>query len=95
MGEGGEHAASLALQAKPCAADPGAASPKQAGDGGAQRRTVFRGRLAVYHDHSRQPECSATMPPLMRWNDTRPKPAVRIMPANASGRGKRRIDSTR
>ena len=26
-------------------------------------------------DHNRQPECSATMPPVMRWNDTRAKPA--------------------
>ena len=36
-------------------------------------------------DHNRQPECSATMPPVMRWNDTRAKPAARIMSANASG----------
>src|SRR3954463_1804200 len=46
-------------------------------------------------DHNRQPECSATMPPVMRWNDTRVNPASRIISANASGRGKRRIDSTR
>ncbi len=45
--------------------------------------------------HSRQPECSATMPPAMGWNETRAKPAVRIISANVSGRGKRRIDSTR
>ncbi len=45
--------------------------------------------------HNRQPECSATMPPVMRWNETRRKPAARIISANASGRGKRRIDSTR
>src|SRR5262249_1633992 len=46
-------------------------------------------------DHNRQPECSATMPALMRWNDTGAKPAGRMMSAKASGRGKRRIDSTR
>ena len=46
-------------------------------------------------DHNRQPECSATMPPVMRWNETRAKPAARIISAKASGRGKRRIDSTR
>jgi len=46
-------------------------------------------------DHKRQPECSATMPPLNTRCDTRPKPAARIMSAKASGRGKRRIDSTR
>jgi hypothetical protein len=46
-------------------------------------------------DHNRQPECSATIPPLMRWNETRAKPAVRIISAKACGAGKRRIDSTR
>ena len=46
-------------------------------------------------DHKRQPECSATMPPLITRCDTRAKPAARIMSANALGRGKRRIDSTR
>ncbi len=34
-------------------------------------------------DHKRQPECSATMPPVMRWNETRRKPAARIISANA------------
>src|SRR4029079_12298796 len=46
-------------------------------------------------DHNRQPECSATMPPVMRRNDTRAKPALRIISENPSGGGKRRIDSTR
>ena len=46
-------------------------------------------------DHKRQPRCSATMPPVIGSNATRPKPAVRSIAANASGRGKRRIDSTR
>src|SRR5262249_58856353 len=46
-------------------------------------------------DHNRQPECSATMPPVMRWNETRRKPAARINSANSSGRGKRRIDAIR
>jgi hypothetical protein len=45
--------------------------------------------------YSRQPECSATMPPLSAVHCTREKPAVRIMAANFSGAGKRRIDSTR
>ena len=36
-------------------------------------------------DHNRQPECSATMPPVSGWNETRPNPAVRIMPAKLSG----------
>ena len=46
-------------------------------------------------DHNRQPECSATMPPVSGWNETRPNPAVRIMSAKLSGRGNWRIDSTR
>ena len=54
-----------------------------------------RTRCDQTRDHNRQPECSATMPPVMRWNDTRRKPAARIISANTSGRGKRRIDSTR
>jgi len=46
-------------------------------------------------NHKRQPECNATIVALMRWNEARAKPAVRIISANASGRGNRRIDSTR
>ena len=53
------------------------------------------GDMSQAGDHNRQPECSATMPPVMRWNATRRKPAARIISANASGRGNRRIDSTR
>ena len=47
-------------------------------------------------DHSRQPECSATMPPrhALERDAARSRPS-RIISANASGRGKRRIDSTR
>ena len=52
-------------------------------------------QMADRRDHKRQPECSATMPPLISRCDTRAKPAARIMSANAFGRGKRRIDSTR
>ena len=52
-------------------------------------------QMADCSDHKRQPECSATMPPLMDRCDTRAKPAARIISANAFGRGKRRIDSTR
>ena len=45
--------------------------------------------------HSRQPECSATTPPVIaRW-ETRFKPAARIMSAKAGAAGKLRIDSTR
>jgi hypothetical protein len=33
-------------------------------------------------NHKRQPECSATMPPVMRWNETRANPAFRIISAN-------------
>jgi len=36
-------------------------------------------------DNKRQPEESATMPPLMARCDTRAKPAARIMSANAAG----------
>ncbi len=46
-------------------------------------------------DHKRQPECNATMPPVIGRNVTREKCASRIMAANACGFGKRRIDSTR
>ena len=46
-------------------------------------------------DHSRQPECSATMPPVMGVNDTRRKPAASIIVAKAFGLGNFRIDSTR
>ena len=52
-------------------------------------------QMAGSSDHKRQPECSATMPPLIGRCDTRAKPAARIISANALGRGKRRIDSTR
>ena len=51
--------------------------------------------MAGRSDHKRQPECSATMLPLRARCDTRAKPAARIISANAFGRGKRRIDSTR
>ena len=53
------------------------------------------GEVRQTRDHNRQPECRATMPALMRWNDTRRKPAARIIAATTSGAGKRRIDSTR
>src|SRR6202035_6181504 len=46
-------------------------------------------------DHKRQPQCSATMPPVICRYETRWKPAARSMAAKASGLGKRRIDSTR
>ena len=46
-------------------------------------------------DHKRQPECSATMPPVIGVNVTRRKPAARIMSAKTFGRGNLRIDSTR
>jgi hypothetical protein len=46
-------------------------------------------------DHKRQPECSATTPPVICRNDTRRKPAAPIISANCCGRGKLRIDSTR
>src|SRR5204862_5819683 len=52
-------------------------------------------QMADRRDHKRQPECSATIPPLIIRCDTRRKPAARIISANALGRGKRRIDSTR
>ena len=52
-------------------------------------------QVAGSSDHRRQPECSTTMPPLIDRCDTRAKPAARIISANAFGRGKRRIDSTR
>ena len=54
-----------------------------------------RTRCAGAGNHKRQPECSATMPPVIGWNETRAKPAARIMAAKACGLGKRRIDSTR
>ena len=59
------------------------------------RISAAAGEMRERGDHKRQPECSATIPPVMRWNATRRKPAVRIMSAKVSGRGKRRIDSTR
>ena len=46
-------------------------------------------------NHKRQPECSATIPPVISLCETRAKPAARSMAANACGLGKRRIDSTR
>ena len=49
-------------------------------------------QMADRSDHKRQPECSATMPPLIDRCDTRAKPAARIISANAFGRGKRRIE---
>ena len=52
-------------------------------------------QMAGRSDHRRQPECSATMPPLIGRCDTRAKPAARIISAKVAGRGNRRIDSTR
>ena len=46
-------------------------------------------------NHKRQPECSATIPPVMILWVTRAKPAARSMASKAGGLGKRRIDSTR
>ena len=46
-------------------------------------------------DHKRQPECSATMPPVMGLNVTRRKPAAWIMSAKTVGRGNFLIDSAR
>src|SRR5262249_16920027 len=60
-----------------------------------ETRTPEPSQVKNRRDHKRQPEGRATMPPLMIRSDTRPNPAARIMPANACGRGKRRIDSTR
>ena len=51
--------------------------------------------MREHRDHKRQPEWSATMPPLIGRKVTRPKPAARIMSAKMLGRGKRRIDCTR
>ena len=42
--------------------------------------------------YKRQPECSATMPPVMRANSTRRKPAARIMSAKVAGGGNWRIE---
>ena len=53
------------------------------------------GEMDETEDHRRQPECSATMPPLSACQLTRANPASRIIPAKRSGRGKLRIDSTR
>ena len=58
--------------------------------GADQPRGVGYGR-----DHRRQPECSATMPPERLCQDTREKPAARIISAKAFGLGNLRIDSTR
>ena len=60
-----------------------------------ESRVTETGEVDQAGNHNRQPECSATMPPVMRWNATRRKPAERIISAKLSGRGKRRIDSTR
>ena len=46
-------------------------------------------------DHKRQPQCSATIPPVISLCVTRANPAARSMAAKSCGRGKRRIDSTR
>src|SRR5262249_51834412 len=51
--------------------------------------------MADRPDHNRQPECRATIPPVMGVNLTRRKPAVRIMSANTSGCGNSLIDSAR
>ena len=53
-----------------CEHDAGAGQPRDVGE----RR-----------DHKRQPECNATMPPESVCQLTRPKPAPRIMSANARG----------
>jgi len=46
-------------------------------------------------DHNRQPEWSATTPPVIVVNETRRKPASSIMRANGLGLGNLRIDSTK
>ena len=43
-------------------------------------------------DHNRQPECSATTPPVIGVNDTRRKPAASIIVAKAFGLGNFRIE---
>ena len=58
--------------------------------GAGQPRDVGYGR-----NHRRQPECSATTPPERLCQDTREKPAARIISAKAFGFGNLRIDSTR
>ena len=63
-----------------CEHETGAGKPSEMGDGG---------------NHNFQPECSATTPAVIGVNETRRKPAVRIISANRSGRGNLRIDSTR
>src|SRR6185437_5163914 len=45
-------------------------------------------------NHKRQPECSATTPPVIGVTDTRRKPACSIICAKALGLGNLRIDST-
>src|SRR5262245_63179822 len=46
-------------------------------------------------DHNRQPEWSATTPPVIVVNETRRKPTTSIMRANGLGLGNLRIDSTK
>ena len=46
-------------------------------------------------DHKRQPECSATTPPVIGVKVARRKPACSIIDANSFGLGNLRIDSTR
>ncbi len=53
------------------------------------------GKMGDRRGHKRQPECSATTPPVIGLNETRRKPARSIMPAKAFGLGNLRIDSTR
>ena len=58
--------------------------------GADQSRDVGRRR-----NHKRQPECSATIPPVRLSHFTRENPAARIISAKALGLGNLRIDSTR
>src|SRR5262245_20201205 len=53
------------------------------------------GKMKNASDHNRQPEWSATTPPVIVVNETRRKPAPSIMRANGLGLGNLRIDSTR
>jgi hypothetical protein len=52
-------------------------------------------RISRDRDYSRQPECSATMPPVSGQWRTRANPARRIIAVKTSGLGNLRIDSTR
>src|SRR6185437_16925183 len=54
------------------------------------RQTDKMGEAA---DHKRQPECSATTPPVICVTETRRNPASSIILANAFGLGNLRIDS--